>query len=250
MTLVDAHFHLDLSKDSDAILSACEARRVYTIAVTNAPSVFAHTQRLAAPTKYVRAAVGLHPELVATHAHELPDLLRLVEQTRYVGEVGLDYVTADAELRRKQRQVFEAVLDRCAHFGDRVLTVHSRRSAADVIACIGPTFPGTVILHWFSGSKRDLRAGLDAGCYFSVNPAMVRSERGRALLSDIPRDRMLTETDGPFVVVSGRPALPTDVEQVVEALAKLWAVEPNDAAATILANFRRAISTAVVDPDR
>ena len=73
------------------------------------------------------AAIGLHPELVVSHAHELPDLLRMIDQTRYVGEVGLDYVTPDVTLRRKQRRVFEAILKRSAELGDRVLTVHSRR---------------------------------------------------------------------------------------------------------------------------
>ncbi len=249
MKLVDTHFHLDLSKQPAAVVSDCEARAIYTVAVTNAPSVFAHTQRLAAPTKYVRAAVGLHPELVASHAHELPELLRLMDQTRYVGEVGLDYVTPDVALRRKQREVFEAVLHRCADFGDRVLTVHSRRAAADVIACVGCAFPGTVILHWFSGSGRDLRAGLDAGCYFSVNPAMLRSERGRKLLSDIPRDRLLTETDGPFVDVGGRPAVPADVHLVVEAVAGMWGVDTSEVANTILSNLGQVLGRRRLGPD-
>jgi TatD DNase family protein len=58
-------------------------------------------------------------------------------ETRFVGEIGLDYVTSDRELRRRQREVFSQILARCAEHRDKVLTVHSRRSASDVIAATG-----------------------------------------------------------------------------------------------------------------
>ena len=241
--LVDAHFHLDLCKDPAAVLSECEALGIYTIAVTNAPSVFAYTQRLAGPTKHVRAALGLHPELVTSHSHELPDLLHLMEQTRYIGEIGLDYVTSDGAVRQQQKTVFETILRRAADFGDRILTIHSRRAATDVIACVGTAFPGTAILHWFSGSRRELHVGLQAGCYFSVNSAMIKSEKGKALIREIPRDRLLTETDGPFIEVDRRPALPSDVRQTIEGIANLWNVDPAEAASTVLSNFRTVIES-------
>jgi TatD DNase family protein len=243
MRFVDTHFHLDLHADASGVIAQCEAARVYTIAVTNAPSVFFHTQQLATGTKYVRAAVGLHPELVASHATELPKLLALMDETRYIGEVGLDYVTSDKNLRETQRQIFSAVLARCAELGGKILTVHSRRAARDVIDLIGTSFPGTVILHWFCGTKKELLAGIDAGCYFSVNPAMMLSERSVKLLADIPRDRILTETDGPFVQVEGRAATPPDVRSVVAGVSKLWGIEPDKAAATIFANFERVLNT-------
>jgi TatD DNase family protein len=241
MKLVDTHFHLDLQRDPLAVVAECEARTVYTIAVTNAPSVFPHTRRITAGTKYLRAALGLHPELVATHGSELPELLRMMDQTRYVGEVGLDYVTADADLRAAQRRVFEAALARCAELGGRVITVHSRRAAPDVLGCIGTSFPGTVILHWFSGALRELRAALNAGCYFSVNPAMLRSARGRSLICEMPRARVLTETDGPFVEIEGRRAMPPDAIYAIKGLAALWNTDAAEAATQVFANFRSAV---------
>jgi TatD DNase family protein len=242
VNFVDAHFHLDLYKDPVKVLSDCETHEVYTIAVTNAPSVFAHTQKIAAHTKVILPALGLHPELVATHGHELPELLRLMDQTRFIGEVGLDYVTSDVELRKKQLKVFEMILKRSTEFGDKIITVHSRRAASDVIACVGSGFPGSVILHWFSGSKRELRAGLEAGCYFSVNPAMLRSERGRALILEIPLNRLLTETDGPFVEVNGARAVPSDVKRVIEDISKLMSIHPSVASAAVSTNFKQIIN--------
>jgi TatD DNase family protein len=240
--LIDAHFHFDLFNDPAEVLAEIEARRVRTIAVTNAPSVFHHTLNFSRRSRYLIPAVGLHPELVATHGREVDSMWPLLDQTRFVGEVGLDYVTTDRENRATQRDVFSKIVERCAAYGDRVLTIHSRRSAPDIIAIVGSDYPGRIILHWFSGSRRDLDRALASGFYFSVGPAMVRSKNGISLLSAMPRDRVLTETDGPFVQTGGRPARPQDVASVVEAISEVWDVSSDEARATISRNFDALVS--------
>src|SRR5579864_1932918 len=92
---VDAHCHIDLYQAPRKTIEQAETDRIYTIAVTNAPSVFAHTAALVAGSRYVRAAIGLHPELVHSHRHELENFRHYLTQTRYVGEVGLDYMILD-----------------------------------------------------------------------------------------------------------------------------------------------------------
>lgn len=166
---VDAHCHLDLFPDPVALLRRIDERRVHTIAVTNAPSVFAHTERLALGSRYLRAAAGLHPELVATHGGELDQLWPCLERTRYVGEVGLDYSTNDAALRTRQRAVFDKILERCAALRDKTITVHSRRASSDTIDAIGERYPGKVILHWFTGTRREVERAARLGLYFSIN---------------------------------------------------------------------------------
>ena len=161
--------------------------------------------------------------------------------TRYVGEIGLDYVTTDKDIRGKQRDVFQRILECCAAHGNKVLTVHSRRASADVIAMIGDRFPGTVILHWFSGAIKDLRKATERGMYFSVNPAMIRSRSAQRLAAEMPRDRVLTETDGPFVTVGSRPAIPGDVAGVVDWLARMWKISREEARQVIVVNLERAI---------
>src|SRR4030095_3061057 len=192
--LVDAHCHLDLYREPRAIAGEIEESRIHTIAVTNAPSVFFHTRNLARGKMYLHAAVGLHPELVHSHGHELSQLLDAITTNTFVGEVGLDYQTSDPIIRAQQKKVLGAVLDRCAELRGKILTLHSRRAATDVIAAIGQKFPCPATLHWFSGSKKDLRRAVCNGLYFSVNPAMVRSKTGTALIDEMPRDRILTET--------------------------------------------------------
>jgi TatD DNase family protein len=241
LPLVDAHFHLDLFPNPAAIAREIEAARIHTIAVTNTPSVFFHTRALAEGRRFLHPAVGLHPQLVAARAGELGSMWPLLEETRFVGEVGLDYVTKDENDRRLQRDVFTRILERCATLGNKIVTVHSRRSARDVIAAVGNAFPGKVILHWFSGTAAELDQAVSKGLYFSVNPAMTLSRSGQTLIARIPRERMLTETDGPFVETAGQPAQPGEVIRVIDYLAGLWSVPHAIAREKVAENFSRLI---------
>lgn len=235
--LVDAHCHLDLFPDPVALARRINERRIHTIAVTNAPSVFSHTERLAAGSAYLHAAVGLHPELVATHAHELERIRPALERTRYVGEVGLDYTTNDLALRARQREVFTKILGYCAELGDKTITVHSRRAVADTIDTIGERFPGRVILHWFTGTRKELERALRFGLYLSVNAAMVQTQKGRDLIAAMPRERVLTESDGPFVRVGAKSADPTSAMLVVQYLARTWRCADDDVERQVLRNL-------------
>ena len=239
--LVDTHCHIDLYKNPAEVVRETERSGVYTIAVTNAPFVFKHTAELVAGCRYVRAAAGLHPELVATHGSQIEMLRPLLKQTRYVGEIGLDYTTTDENLRRRQRDVFERILGWCAEEEGKILTIHSRRAVADVISMVGNSFQGTAILHWFTGAAKEVERAAAYGMYFSVNPAMVSSSKGRSLISAMPVDRVLTESDGPFVKVSGRECKPENISSVVKELAKLWNLPARQVQDRIYENFRSAL---------
>jgi TatD DNase family protein len=241
-SFVDAHCHIDLYKRPQEVIDQAENEHIYTIAVTNAPSVFAHTAALVAESKYVRPAIGLHPELVHSHKHELEAFQSYLSQTRYVGEIGLDYSSRDEEIRSAQRQVLSAIATWVNECGDKVLTVHSRRAAHDVISILSG-INARVVLHWFSGTKKELDRAINGGFFFSVNSAMLHSEAGRALVLRMPRERVLTETDGPFVQDGEEPATPATVKTTVRSLAQLWGISPDDVQAATLVNFRLLLAT-------
>jgi TatD DNase family protein len=235
--LVDAHCHLDLFPNPVALAREINTRRIHTIAVTNAPSVFQHTEYLATGLPYLHPAVGLHPELVATHAQEVDQIWPALKRTRFVGEIGLDYTTSDIDARQRQRQVFTKILERCAEHRDKVITIHSRRATSDTIDTIGERYPGRIILHWFTGTRKELERAVRFGFRFSINPAMIESQKGRDLISAMPADRVLTESDGPFARVGTRTADPMCAPIVLQYLAKLWRVSEDAAARAVLANF-------------
>ena len=241
MQFVDTHCHIDLYSNYTAVIEATEQAQVYTVAVTNTPSVFRQCAELLRGKRFLRPAIGLHPELVMQRHHELTLFSQLIYETKYVGEVGLDFVTTDSEVRALQRRVFASVLDQCAQRGRKVLTIHSRRAATEVVDMIGYNFPGICILHWFSGSALALRRAIAQGYYFSINPSMIMSAKGCQLIDLIPPSQILTETDGPFVKLKGRSAYPSDVRNVVGQLSNIWNVSEEEAAAIIYNNFRRIV---------
>ncbi len=241
MSVADTHCHLDLYPDHETVIEETERAGVDTIAVTNAPSVFRACVSLTRGCRFVHPAVGLHPELASERYGELRLLPDLLAETRFVGEVGLDFRTRDEGERTLQRKAFREILDRCADYGDKILTVHSRRSAEEVIDMIGPKYPGSVILHWFSGTHSALRRAASYGFYFSINPAMLASGSGRRTASAVPPERLLVETDGPFVAVGGRPARPRDVQHVVEGLAGLLRVDVADLARRLRNNYEEVV---------
>src|SRR5688572_27935197 len=209
--LIDTHCHVDLYPDYAALIEETEAARIYTIAVTNTPSVFRHCLALTEGKQFIRTALGLHPQLVRERHSELALMSDLLRQTKYIGEVGLDFVTQDDEERALQQRVFSKILEECADVGNKVLTIHSRRAATEVVDMIGNSYPGKIVLHWYSGSTSLLEKAISYGFYFSINTSMISSVKGREIIKQIPRDRLLTESDGPFVKASGRPARPSDV---------------------------------------
>jgi TatD DNase family protein len=101
-----------------------------------------------------------------------------------------------------------------------------------------PRARGAVVLHWFTGSKSEARRAAALGCYFSVNAEMTRSDRGRALVVDLPMTRILTETDGPFTHIDGHPAEPTDIRVTTDIIARVRNVPAHEIAGTVQANLR------------
>lgn len=243
---VDFHCHLDLYPDHEAAIARAEAARIYTLTVTTTPKAWTRNRELTRGTRYVRAALGLHPQLVAERAGELPLWERLLPETRYVGEVGLDAGPRFYKSLETQKHVFRNVLERCAEAGGKILTVHSVRSVPTVLDMIEQYLlrdRGAVVLHWFTGTRSEARRAATLGCYFSVNAEMTRSDRGRTLVADLPMDRILTETDGPFTQINGRPTEPADVRAATAAIARARNLSVDEVGKIVRTNLQALLNT-------
>jgi len=124
------------------------------------------------------------------------------------------------------------------------MSIHSRR-AADAVLDELEAFPnaGIPVLHWFTGSQAQLRRAVNLGCWFSVGPAMLSGRRGRDLAAQMPRNRVLTESDGPFAKVGDRAAMPSDVFVALEHLGNLWSVDSAIADQLVMENFRALVES-------
>jgi TatD DNase family protein len=217
----DFHCHIDLDKDPRATIARCDAERIFTLAVTTTPRAFSTNAEWASTSPYVFPAVGLHPELVGERFNELPLVLSLLAETAFIGEVGLDGSPQHKRSYENQRAAFCRILDGAQQLGGKVVTIHSRRAANDVVELIEKhTTPDRVlcILHWYSGSAIAMKRAVAAGCYFSVNANMLQTGRSASLIGGIPSERILTETDAPFGATDGRPSVPWDVLRTARQL--------------------------------
>lgn len=106
---------------------------------------------------------------------------------------------ASKDSKNIQISFFEELITQCNDSGNKVLTIHSIMAASEVVSIIEAVFNGKIILHWHSGSKQVLQNAISNGYYFSVNHAMLNSESGRKIVENIPNDKLLIETDCPFV---------------------------------------------------
>ena len=242
---VDFHCHVDLYKDHSALIAECDRKRVATLAVTTTPKAWPRNRELALRSDHVRIALGLHPQLVAERENELRIFERYLADARYVGEVGLDAGPRFYRSFPAQERVFERILRACAEQGGKILTVHSVRTVGKVLDHIEHALPpdrGSVVLHWFTGMPAEARRAVALGCYFSINGEMLRSPKHRQVVGILPLDRLLTETDGPFVEHDGRPLRPCDVASTVAELARVRDLSSKVMEDAILQNLRRLVS--------
>lgn len=222
--LVDYHCHLDLYPDYEKKFSECDSAKIATLAVTTTPKAWPRNKELAALSPHVRPALGLHPQLVGERATELELFEKLLPEVRFVGEVGLDAGPRYYATFAEQKRIFQRILQLCAEAGDKILSVHSVRAGREVLNCIEDFLARSkskAVLHWFTGSTTDAKRAVDLGCYFSVNELMFSNPSSRRIVEQIPTNRILTETDGPFMQLQGRPVEPGEVSGAVRNLAQL-----------------------------
>jgi len=174
---------------------------VSVVAVTTTPKAFEREQRLLSRFANIRVALGLHPQLVGERLAELELVIDLIDSTRYIGEIGLDFNRDYYRTKEEQLKVFIRVIECCMHFQNKVISIHSVRSdkvVLDILESCNCCAVNYCILHWYSGSLKQLSRAIEIGCYFSINKNMLLSENGRRIIEQIPSERILLETDAPF----------------------------------------------------
>lgn len=242
---VDFHCHLDLYPDHQALIRESDIEGIATLAVTTTPKAFARNVELATGSSFVHVGLGLHPQLVAERSGELPLFEKLLSQAPYVGEVGLDASPRFYASFRDQQRVFERVLCACSEQGNKILSIHSVRAISTVLRALEAHLRNRTcvpVLHWFTGTKSEAARAVELGCYFSINVEMIQEKKMFPLLRSLPADRLLTETDGPFVKFGYRRICPSDIPATVELLARLRSIDNLELARVITKNFQTLTS--------
>jgi len=244
--VTDSHAHLDACDEPVGVLveRACAAgvKRIVTIG-TGIDSCRA-ALAIAEEHPGVHAALGIDPHSAAgPDAGRLDELRGLLAHPKAVavGETGLDGVRRLAA-PEEQRALFDAQLALADDLGLPVV-VHSREAAQETAEALA-SFGGTVVLHCFS-SPELLPAALDRGYYvsFAGNVTYPKADDLRRAAAAVPPDRLLVETDSPYLApqpVRGRPNEPAHVAHTVAALAELRQEDADELAARTHANAAAA----------
>ena len=246
----DFHCHVDLHPNPPDLIQECEEHGIVVLAVTTTPKAWPQNWKWTDKSRYVYSAVGLHPELVGKRYDEVTLLEDCMDQTRLVGEIGLDGSPHHQKSWERQIEAFSRVLKRANDLGDRVLSIHSRRAAnqvVDMIAHCTSDYRVLPILHWYTGSKSTAKKALERGCYFSVNLRMLANKTGRGLVDSLPKERLLIETDAPFTSVDDRKYDPALSFEAAEQVAHLKGIPTEEFNELLQANARRVFAFADID---
>lgn len=249
--LFDTHCHLTaeaFADEAEAVLR--RAREVGLVGIVTIASDAADAVRaleLAHAHADVWATAGIHPhEAGAARPGDFSRIQELAAEPRVVaiGETGLDY-HYDHSPRTVQRALLDRHIELAAGTG-MPLVVHAREAEEDTIAALAAAQSAGArgVLHCFTGSARMLDAALGAPGWLLSFGGMVTFKRfdGADLLRAVPDDRLLLETDAPYlapVPLRGRRNEPAFLVHTCEAIARLRGVEPADLAATTTRNARR-----------
>jgi TatD DNase family protein len=246
--MIDTHAHLDACSDPPSALiaraRAAGVGRIVTIGTGIESS--RRALELAEQEEGVFAAVGIDPHRAAVpEAQRVRELEPLLAHERAVavGETGLDYHYG-ADVKCEQRRLFEEQLALAAQLAKPVV-IHCREAATDT-ADVLAGFGGTVILHCFSEPPL-FEAAVERGYYvsFAGNLTFPRSEELRALARRVPTDRLLVETDSPYLApqpLRGRANEPANVVHTLAVLAEVRGEERGALAERIDENASRAFS--------
>ena len=241
--MMDMHCHIDLYQNPLEVIERCKKSELYVLSVTTTPSAWEGTYALTKDLSRFNTALGLHPQLAHERESELGLFDKLITKTRYIGEIGLDGSTSFRPHFDTQLRVFRHILRSCQSYNSKILSIHSRAAVKEVIAELeAHQGCGTPILHWYLGGKKDIGKVLDLGGWFSVGPAMIHSKQGTKVISWLPQDRVLLETDGPFTSIDGRPMEPCDSRITVEYLSNLWQLNEREVNEILKKNLRELCS--------
>ena len=208
LTYFDAHVHANLMDSPlNVARSSNEAELgLFTCGVTP------HDYLELAPQltqDNIRVGLGAHPWYISdglVTEKDIELLLELMEQTPYLGEIGLDFSSRYCVdgMQELQVKTFTQICKRAAELSrngqPRVLSMHTVRSVdavLDILEQTGAAQACIPIIHWFSGGSDELQKAIKLGCWFSVGEMSLKTKRGREYAKVYPTDKLLTETDLP-----------------------------------------------------
>jgi len=199
--LVDAHCHLDLLSKYKDIDKVIKNANNLAVIITQGTSPESNRKVLEYSKKYkvVRSALGMYPDkAIKLSDEEIGKEIQFIRKQKpfAIGEVGLDNFRV--ENLERQKEVFKKFIELSNELGIPII-VHSRNAEKETLEFLEENKAKKVLMHCFSGNKELTELGLKLGYYFSIPTSIVRSKTFRKLAKRLPLDKIITETDAPYL---------------------------------------------------
>ncbi len=231
--LIDTHCHIDFFENAGDIALECERKKVHTVYVTTLPSHFDETYPYVKNLQYIYPSLGFHClEDNYDLNKEKKLFLNNLNKTKFIGEIGLDFSKKAVIKHTKQIEILEFILSSIQN-KDKIVSVHSTNAEDKVLELLMKYEIGKVIFHWYSGKISTLKQIVGNNYYFSVNDAMCKSKKGQNIISKLPWDRVLIETDAPFI----KNVLPYQNDYVYLYLSQIWHISLENVKKQVFDNF-------------
>ena len=251
MKLVDSHCHLDdkqFDPDRNEVIEralAAGVERMMAIGTGNGPPDLEAALRLAREHCFIFATVGVHPHDAAKATPETfaaLEALAAEAKVLAIGEIGLDY-HYDFSPRDVQRDVFVEQLKLAGRAG-KPIVIHTREAWDDTLLVLREHWSGSGIVHCFSGGPDEARQALDLGFYLSFGGVLTfpKADAVRDAARLTPEDRLLVETDAPYlapVPKRGKRNEPAFMVETARRLAEVRGTTPDRIAEVTTENFER-----------
>jgi len=252
--LVDSHCHLDFpdfAAEREAIVARARSAGVETmLTIATRLDEFDAVRAIAEAHNEIWCSVGVHPHEAKDHTALLPQqLVALAAHPKVVGigETGLDF-HYDLSPRDIQERLFRTHIAASRETG-LPLIIHAREADGEVAGILDEERPPPGVMHCFSSGRPLAEAALALGFYISISGIVTfrNAEELRAIVRDVPLDRLLVETDAPYLAPApyrGKRNEPAYVAATAAAVAELKGIELQHLAATTSANFFRLFGKA------
>ena len=199
--LYDSHIHLsdpEYDPDLQSIIRLMENLRIKACCVSMDYDTSKKTLEMASKSNLILPFLGIHPEKAQKKSDSTFELIQKnSNKITGIGEIGLDktYTSTDDEFK-KQELVFRNQLS-LAEKLQKPISIHSRKTLDEIFEiCTSYSLAGK-LLHWFDGSKKQLKKAMEMEFFVSFGPVMVYANDKQVLLSNSDKDKILVETDGP-----------------------------------------------------
>lgn len=237
---IDAHTHLDFFNEKiDNAIDEINNFKILTIANSMDIESYVKNKAYAQRSKYIKPTFGIHPWKATEYKGELEELIPYIEESELIGEIGLDFFwVEDKRTYDAQRRIFNFILKESIK-RKKIISIHTKGAEEEIYNILKGYGYSKVIIHWYSGDSEILDKFIELGCYFTVSVDVGYSKLSEEILTRIPIDKLLVETDGPTALewVNGDYGYPRAIIDVVENVSKRKAIPSDRLVKIIEENF-------------